>query len=146
MSGLLVLDIDGEAGADALHDLEREHGELPATVEALTGGGGRHVYFRHPGEPIGNTAGKLGAGIDTRGDGGYVVGPPSPHPSGRRYQWSVDGHPDDVEIAPAPDWLLEALRRRKAAAAAEVGEHDPARPAKLEAHLAGGVDAESRDG
>ncbi len=65
--GLLVLDVDGEVGADALHELEREHGELPETVRAETGGGGEHYYFSANGE-LRNTAGKLGEGLDTRGD------------------------------------------------------------------------------
>lgn len=111
VSGLLVLDVDpGHGGDDALADLEREHGELPATVEALTGGGGRHVIFKHPGGDVRNSAGRLGPGLDTRGDGGYIVAPPSVHPSGRAYEWSVDGHPDDLEPAQAPAWLLDRLR------------------------------------
>jgi hypothetical protein len=120
-SDLLVLDVDPEHGGDdALHELEREHGQLPQTVEVLTGGGGRHVYFRHPGGDYRNTAGRLGAGLDTRGDGGYVVAPPSRHESGRRYEWSVDGDPDEVEVAPAPAWLLEDAKQRRNGAAPKV--------------------------
>src|SRR5215211_2791427 len=79
-NGTVVLDVDPrEGGDDTLHELESRHGELPATVEALTGGGGRHLYF-HSGELIRNSAGKVGPGLDVRGDGGYVVVPPSPHP------------------------------------------------------------------
>lgn len=106
--GLLVLDVDGEAGADALHALQREHGELPATVEVLTARG-RHLYFTSD-EPIRNSAGKLGPGLDVRGDGGYIVAPPSVHESGHRYEWSVDGHPDEVALAELPPWLLARLR------------------------------------
>lgn len=124
-SALLVLDVDGDAGADSLHELEREHGELPATIEVLTGGGGRHVYFRHPGREVRNTAGNLGDGLDIRGDGGYVVAPPSSHLSGRRYEWSVDGYPDDVELAPAPAWLLKDATRRRNGAAPKVGPSIP---------------------
>lgn len=110
-SGLLVLDVDGEEGAETLHELERRHGDLPATVEALTGGGGRHIYFKHPGGTVANTARRLGPGLDTRGDGGYVVAPPSIHSSGRRYEWSVDGDPELAALAPPPRWLLEETRR-----------------------------------
>jgi putative DNA primase/helicase len=53
-----------------------------------------------------NTAGKLGAGLDTRGDGGYVVSPPSRH-SDKEYRWLCD--PDTVPLAQAPVWLLELL-------------------------------------
>ena len=63
--------------------LEAEHGALPATVEAITARG-RHIYFKWPQEPVRNSAGKIGRHIDVRGDGGYVLCPPSIHPSGRR--------------------------------------------------------------
>lgn len=110
-SGLVVLDIDPDHGGDdALHELEREHGALPETIEALTGGGGRHVYFRHPGGEIKNSVGKLGPGLDIRGDGGYVVAAPSRHPSGRRYAWEVDHHPDDLPAGDLPAWLLDGAR------------------------------------
>jgi Bifunctional DNA primase/polymerase, N-terminal/AAA domain/Primase C terminal 1 (PriCT-1) len=108
-SGLLVLDVDGEPGGDTLAALEREHGELPSTVECLTGGGGRHLYFSHPGQSVRNSAGKLGTGLDTRGDGGYVVCPPSVHESGQPYVWGADLGPEDVELAEPPTWLLELL-------------------------------------
>ena len=103
-SGLVVLDVDGETGADSLHDLERRHGALPATVSVVTGGGGAHYYFEAR-EPVRNSAGRLGRGLDVRGEGGYVVAPPSPHPSGRRYQW--ENHPDDVALASMPSWIVD---------------------------------------
>jgi hypothetical protein len=79
ISGLVVLDIDpGHGGEDSLARLLREHGPLPQTVEARTGGGGRHVYFAHPGGVVRNKVG-LAPGIDVRGDGGCVVAPPSVH-------------------------------------------------------------------
>jgi hypothetical protein len=113
LSGLLVLDVDTNAGGDdTLHELECAHGELPATVEALTGGGGRDLYYRHPGDEVRCSAGRLGPGLDVRADGGYVVAPPSPHPSGRNYQWEVSHDPDDVPLAEPPGWLLDLLRDR----------------------------------
>lgn len=107
-SGLLVLDVDGDDGADTLHELEREHDELPASVECLTGAG-RHIYLCHPGQAIRNSVRKLGAGLDVRGDGGYVIAPPSMHESGRAYEWVADRSPDDVKLAEAPKWLLDLL-------------------------------------
>jgi replicative DNA helicase len=111
-SGWLIVDVDVE-GADAWHELERMH-ELPRTVEAFTGGGGQHVVFQRPPffavPSIGNSAGRLPDGVDVRCDGGYIVAPPSLHVSGRRYEWSVDGHPDDVSPAPLPEWLLDTIR------------------------------------
>ena len=110
VSGLVVLDIDPRHdGDESLAELERRHGPLPQTVEAITGGGGRHVYFRHPGEVTPNRAG-LARGVDLRGDGGLVVAPPSVHPSGRPYAWEVSHHPDDTPLAPMPPWLRDEIR------------------------------------
>jgi len=101
-SGIFVVDVDGLDAEATLRQLEAEHGPLPATVEAITARG-RHIYFRWPQEPVRNSAGKIGLHIDVRGDGGYVLCPPSVHPSGRRYCWSVDSA---NRIADAPGWLL----------------------------------------
>ena len=87
VSGVVVLDLDPRHGADAsLQELEHKHGSIAETVEAWTGGGGRHLYFAHPGEMLHNRVG-LAPGIDLRGDGGYVVAPPSVHASGASYRW-----------------------------------------------------------
>lgn len=103
-SGLWVLDIDGEEGEDSLRALEAAHGALPSTMEVFTGGGGRHLYFNLPGGmEILNSAGKVGHKIDVRGNGGYVVTPPSVHKSGRKYVWSVDSLDTPAD---APVWLL----------------------------------------
>jgi hypothetical protein len=106
--GLVVLDVDcHHGGGDSLADLERRHGRLPATVSAETGGGGEHHYFSSRAR-IKNSAGKLGPGLDVRGEGGYVVAPPSVHPdTGCAYVW--DNHPDDVKLAPLPGWLAQLL-------------------------------------
>jgi Bifunctional DNA primase/polymerase, N-terminal/Primase C terminal 1 (PriCT-1) len=107
---LLVIDVDPDAGGEAsLRALEREYGALPATVECITPRGGRHIYLIVPsGRPMpGNSAGKLGEGIDTRGRGGYVIAPPSTV-NGRPYAWSVDS---GDRIADAPAWLFELLER-----------------------------------
>jgi Bifunctional DNA primase/polymerase, N-terminal/Primase C terminal 1 (PriCT-1) len=101
-SGFFALDIDGEDGEASLRKLESEHGELPSTVEVITGKG-RHCYFRI-GEhgAVKNSVGQIAPGLDIRGDGGYVLAPPSVHPSGRDYSWSVDSAD---EFADAPEWL-----------------------------------------
>jgi len=101
-SGVFVLDVDGDDGEASLRKLETEHGNLPTTIEVITGKG-RHCYFRI-GEygPITNSASQIAPGLDVRGDGGYVIAPPSVHPSGRVYAWSVDSA---NKFADAPDWL-----------------------------------------
>lgn len=88
-SGLVVLDVDPRHGGDkSLVEWESRYGHLPVTLECLTGGGGRHLYFAHPGNPVKNKVG-LAPGLDLRGDGGYVVAPPSVHISGGIYQWKI---------------------------------------------------------
>ena len=83
-SGLVVLDIDPRNGGDeTLAALLAELGPLPATAEAATGGGGRHLIFH---APPGKMRGSLGPGLDIKHDG-YVIVPPSIHPSGGVYRW-----------------------------------------------------------
>src|SRR5262249_13435052 len=104
-SGIFVLDVDGIDAEGELRKLEDRHGALPPTVEVITARG-RHIYFKMPDAPIRNSAGKLGPGLDIRATGGYVLAPPSIHPSGRRYEWSVDCA---SAIADAPAWLLQII-------------------------------------
>jgi hypothetical protein len=104
-----ALDIDPRHGGDvSLADLEAQHGRLPITIRAYTGGGGNHILFRHrPG--ITNARGGLPVGIDVRGDGGYILAAPSIHPNGRAYAWDVDAHPDETELADWPEWLITII-------------------------------------
>jgi hypothetical protein len=76
-SGLTVIDIDPRHGGDAsISELDEEIGGLPPTAEATTPSGGGHLVFKNPSHVrIGNSAGKLGKGIDVRGEGGYIVAP-----------------------------------------------------------------------
>ena len=116
---VIVIDIDPRHGGDAslAQLVEAKHGELPPTWRVHTGGGGLHIYFAAPSDiMIKNTAGQLGAGIDVRGHGGYVVAPPSKHVSGNNYEWAAG-----KDIAPMPEWLVAALQqpRLKAAVAAQ---------------------------
>jgi len=108
-SGIVVIDVDPRHDGDArLAEHECRFGVMPPTWRFLTGGGGEHIVFRHPGHRIQNSAGAigpLGRGLDVRGDGGYIVAPPSLHISGRRYGISVDHHPDSVALAALPIWL-----------------------------------------
>jgi Bifunctional DNA primase/polymerase, N-terminal/Primase C terminal 1 (PriCT-1) len=56
-----------------------------------------------------NRAG-LAPGIDLRGDGGYVVAPPSRHPNGQRYAWVSNCSPAETTLAPLPRWLLKPAK------------------------------------
>jgi len=119
--GLVVLDIDNRhGGGDSLVELERKHGSLPGTVSVETGGGGEHLYFATKAQ-VKNSAGRLGQGLDVRGECGYVVAPPSVHPdTGRTYTW--DNHPADVELAPLPGWLERLLAEQSNGRARPVSE------------------------
>lgn len=108
LSGLVVVDVDPRHGGDkSLEKLEAEHGPLPQTMESVTGGGGRHLYFAHPGGAVHNRV-NIEPGIDLRGDGGCIVAPPSVHPSGKRYRWVKGRGPGEVKIASLPEWLYPA--------------------------------------
>lgn len=108
VSGIWVLDIDGDAGRASLVELEAAHGALPATLRVQTARGW-HLYWRHPqGARVRNGAG-VRPGLDVRGAGGYVVAPGSQHPSGMTYEWADAS----VEPADAPAWLLELVTRRE---------------------------------
>ncbi len=105
-SGLLVLDIDLPDGPASLHRLETDRGPLPDTCRQTTGSGGHQLLFAHPNTTVANRTGLL-PGIDVRGDGGYIVVPPSRHATGARYRWT-----DRLPAAPAPGWLLDLVAER----------------------------------
>lgn len=115
-SGVIVLDVDPRHGGDdSLVELEHHYGELPPSWRCLTASGGLHVYFKHPGGHVGNRAG-LWPGIDVRGDGGYVVAPPTDLAPGRGYEWEIGYAPGELPLAPPPGWLLGRITRKDCAA------------------------------
>jgi hypothetical protein len=108
---IIALDIDPRhEGPATLAGLEAKYGALPATWRIITGSGGEHVYFRAPALPtiIKNSTGKIGPGVDVRGDGGYVLLPPSLHVSGHRYRWKPGCAPNQLPLAALPSWLAAA--------------------------------------
>jgi len=112
LSGIVVVDIDPRHGGnDALDDLFVKNGAFPDTVEVMTGGGGRHFYFKAPAHIVKNSAGLVGNGIDVRGENGYVLAPPSEHISGGRYEWEASSEPSAVDLAEMPKWLLDLLAK-----------------------------------
>lgn len=108
-SGFWVLDIDVPSDAHRadgrvwLRDMEALNGPLPATKISQTANGGLHYFFLHV-EGIRNGAG-IGAGVDVRGDGGFVIMPGSVMADGRFYEWRDDESP----IADAPQWLIDLV-------------------------------------
>jgi hypothetical protein len=99
-----------EDRSGAFEELALSIGETIPQTSVVTTASGRHFYFRQPeGQHVRNTAGRLGPGIDTRGEGGYVVAPPSLHPTGVTYAWA-----GIVEAIPQlPGWLLELLEKKQ---------------------------------
>ncbi len=104
-SNIFVVDIDGMEGETATTALN-----LPKTLTSLTSRG-RHLIFRHPGPKIKNRTHILPS-VDIRGDGGYIVAPPSLHKTGVYYQWDAAS---GYEIANAPDNLMALLSQSPAA-------------------------------
>jgi putative DNA primase/helicase len=120
-TGLVVVDLDvdpakGLDGPAAWAALVLQHGEPVATRTHRTPRGGLHLVFRHPGEKVKSTTSALAAGIDTRGDGGYVILPPSRN-GAAPYTVEVDADP-----AQMPAWLIAQLRKCEIMQA--TGEHD----------------------
>jgi hypothetical protein len=105
---LIVLDEDGATGAASLAGLEAKYGPIPETLTARSGrlDGGKHRYLWIPPgwslSAIKNSVGEIGPNLDIRADGGLIIAPPSPHPSGNRYAWIKV-----VPIATCPRWLYD---------------------------------------
>lgn len=123
-SGVVVLDVDGPLALEAL-----DGRPMPETPSVATGraDGGTHYYFAWPGYAVKNLQKAEGMkGLDFRGDGGYVVAPPSRHVSGNSYRWleRPDGLSEDAEglaFAEAPQWL-EKLWQKKPSEGEESGD------------------------
>jgi hypothetical protein len=114
-SGFWVLDVDGAQGRSTLRKLVEANGPLPPTVTAVTGDDGHHLYFAHPadGSEVHNMQNRDDLpGLDARGWHGYVIAPPSRHPNGNHYRWVTGKAPGEIELALAPDWLLQIVLKR----------------------------------
>jgi hypothetical protein len=108
--GFIVLDFDLKSGGiESKVQIEKKYGDLPKTRIHKTGGGGLHYIYKNPnGTNVRNTVGFAGySGVDIRANGGYIVAPPSPHASGKRYE-VLENSP----IIPAPDWLIELIKQK----------------------------------
>ncbi|MCX7013886.1 MAG: phage/plasmid primase, P4 family [Candidatus Sumerlaeota bacterium] len=127
VSGLTILDIDGEEGQRTLAELEAKHGPLPETPMVRTGGGGRHYYFHYQAGINNDT--KFLPGLDVKNDRGSIVAPGSIHANGRSYEWLK--HPADVPLALMPAWLADLMR-----AGAESNGHKA--PLKIEGQIPDG--------
>lgn len=115
VSELIVIDIDVKGGEhpspeeliEAGLPLTRE--EIITTLISKTGGGGSHLFYRYSDSDIHGATRLIegeGWAVDVRGEGGYVVAPPSKHGNGNRYQW----YKSDVEPLTLPESLATWLR------------------------------------
>jgi|SRR5579872_4488 len=99
-SGLAVIDLDGPEGIISGRRLG-----LSSLVTALTGSGSQ-LFYADPGGRLKNSVKKLAGGVDTRGEGGYIVSPPSLHPNGKRYCWKTTPL-SRIALPPLPQSLAE---------------------------------------
>jgi len=102
VSGIIVLDVDGPEGPESFESL----GGTPPTPMVHTANGGRHYYLKHPGGRVSNFTKRL-PGLDLRGDGGYVVAPPSALGNGKDYTWIIP--PEKEEPAEPRRTLLDLI-------------------------------------
>jgi RecA-family ATPase len=129
-SGLFLLDLDAKENADGLgwwraFVATHLNGIEPETWTAISGGGGRHLYFLWPATHTPPTFKRPEFGVDGRGQGGYAVIPPSIHPNGRPYDWVEGFEPWTLERpAFAPAELVEWVEA-SATAIAHGGERAP---------------------
>jgi hypothetical protein len=104
VSGLIVLDVDDPETFEPW--LKKSKHQLPPTPQVKTSGEKYHCYFRHPGGKVKNSVKKI-PGADIKADGGYVVAPPSIHPNGSKYEWTISL--EDCGLAEVPGWMTEYL-------------------------------------
>jgi len=98
ISNVVVVDLDGMEG--------RIFGQQQSLVSAVTSitGMGRQLFYKWT-EHVDNSASKIAPGVDIRGDGGYVVLPPSIHPNGKRYVWERFV---PITLVPLPENILKS--------------------------------------
>ncbi len=112
---LWTLDVDGPEGAKTMRALQQEHGDLPKGSRMYTGKGQQSFFQWDDLRSIGNTVGKIGPSVDTRGQGGYTILPPSVHPSGKTYTWrDLPKGALMPTVLSAPDWLVNLIRSPQA--------------------------------
>jgi hypothetical protein len=113
INNILVVDIDqhGVDGEESLKELETKLGPIGETVESLTGGGGRQLFFKYPKDySIKNGVG-IAPGIDIRSNDGYVLIEPSI--TTKAYAWNLEKHPEDMEMLELPQSWIDYILQPK---------------------------------
>lgn len=98
ISGIAVIDVDGQEGLESLKALGLPIKELPETPTVKTGGGGYHLIYELPKNLNIKTRSGILNKVDIRAEGGLIVAPPSLHASGKNYEWAKDRGIDDVHV------------------------------------------------
>jgi putative DNA primase/helicase len=125
-TGCFVIDIDprgSETSDQVLRRLVDAVGPLPAGPVTITQSGGRHLWFKNPEGDLPHNSAKRIPGVDWRGQGGYVIAPPSRMLDGKSYRWSPG--PDDIEFPEPPAYLLDLIFQRGAFARGKSGGAAP---------------------
>jgi len=104
VSDCVVIDLDTEEAKDKLKHIVGDY-DLSNAPRSKTGKGWQ-LFFKHPGAEVPNRAGVI-PGLDARGDGGYVVAPPSTHPNGKKYRWEI---PLNGDLPALPKCLLDLIQ------------------------------------
>jgi len=106
ISGIFVIDCDSQEGYDAIQKLIPDSLIIPM---ARTPRGGWHLYFLFPKDCKLTVGARVMPGVDFRGEGGYIIAPPSVNADGKGYTWQEGLSLDEVEPAPLLSALLSAL-------------------------------------
>ena len=104
VSGVIALDLDKK------HNRTSKEFSLPITACAKSGNGGEHFFFRYPKNELVKSGSAIdGEGVDSRGDGGYILLAPSVNENGGEYKWVVS--PDSIDdLAEMPEWFLDLTK------------------------------------
>lgn len=114
VSGIVVLDTEANADLSLLK-------EMPKTPMVLSGGGGKHFYFRYPTDGVIPARPRILPEMDLQSDGRYIIVPPSLHQSGQRYEW--DFVTSIEEFAEMPEWLINLARSHSSTSGSS--QHSP---------------------
>ena len=124
-NSIFVVDLDVKDGKEGIKNFIAL-GDVPDTLGVLTPSSGAHLYFRLPTDRhVPTSHGELGEGIDIQSEGGFVVGPGSPHVNGGTYQEAPGALQD------APGWLLDLVCQAKPTEPV-VGAHRSVEPSSPE--------------
>ncbi|MDA7766908.1 bifunctional DNA primase/polymerase [Alphaproteobacteria bacterium] len=111
-SRLVVIDIDERENFSGLQNFKNAGHKLPPTITASTPSGGVHLFFKAPSVEVPNSVSKLLEGVDIRGDGGYVIAPPSVTKWGQ-YSWTCKYRVYQAGPLPLPEKFYVPIEKKR---------------------------------